>query len=104
MSIVTNENEEAVIAILKFVHPNYAEDFENSNLYFNNFQRFHEIEHNEIEHNEIGDNLEGVISNRLGNKYTPNDEVDLYIRNSEDPNSKIHKVNVKEVTLKILQI
>lgn len=41
MSIVTNENEEAVIAILKFVHPNYAEDFENDNLYFNNLQRFH---------------------------------------------------------------
>ena len=24
----------------------------------------------------------------------------MYIRNLEDPNSKIHKVNVKEVTLK----
>ena len=95
MSIVKNENEEAVIAILKFVHPNYAEDFENDNLYFNNLQRFHEIEHD-----EIGDKLEGVISNKLGNKYAPNDEVEMYIRNLEVPNSKIHKVNVKEVTLK----
>ncbi|MGS0668303.1 hypothetical protein ACU40O_13190 [Staphylococcus arlettae] len=95
MSIITRENEETVIAILKFVHPNYAEDFENSKLYFNDLQRFHKIEHN-----EIGDNLEGVISNKLGNKYKPNDEVEMYIRNLEVPNSKIHKVNVKEVTLK----
>lgn len=95
MSIVTSENEEAVIAILKFVHPNHAEDFEKSKLYFNDLQRFHEIEHS-----EIGDNLEGVISNKLGNKYEPNDEVEMYIRNLEVPNSKIHKINVKEVTLK----
>lgn len=95
MSIITRDNEETVIAILKFVHPNYAEDFENSKLYFNDLQRFHKIEHN-----EIGDNLEGVISSKLGNKYKPNDEVEMYIRNLEVPNSKIHKVTVKEVTLK----
>ncbi|MEB7824808.1 hypothetical protein [Staphylococcus chromogenes] len=95
MSLVTRENEEAVIGILKFVHPNFAEDFEKSQLFFNNLQRFHEIEHH-----EIGDNLEGVISNKLGNKYDPNDEVEVYVRNLEVPNAKIHKVNVKEVTLK----
>lgn len=95
MSVKTDENKEMVIGILKFVYPEYGHDFENSNLFFNNLQRFHSIEHK-----EIGDRLEGVISNRLGNKYDAEDDVEMYIRRLDDPNSKIHKFNVKEVVLK----
>lgn len=36
----------------------------------------------------------------MENKYKPNDEVEMYIRNLETPKSKIRKVNVKGVTLK----
>lgn len=95
VQLLTKYHEDTVIGILKFVSPEYSADFEESNLFFNNLQNFHSIEHK-----EVGDPLEGVISNTFGNKDDTEDKVEMYMRRLDSPNSKIQKISVKEVTLK----
>ena len=93
--IITEDNKDIVIGILKFVYPQYSQDFEEGNLYFNDLVNFHKIEHD-----HIGDKLEGVISSKLGDKNNSTDEIEMTFRNLENKNAKIHKINVKEVVIK----
>lgn len=93
--IITEENKDMVIGILKFVYPQYSQDFEEGNLFFNNLRNFRKIEHD-----HIGDKLEGVISSKMGDKNNATDEVEMTIKNLEDKNAKIYRFNVKEVVIK----
>lgn len=95
LKIITEENKDMVIGILKFVYPQYSQDFEEGNLFFNNLRNF-----SKIEHNHIGDKLEGFISNKMGDKNNSTDDFEMTFRNLENKNAKIHKVNVKEVVIK----
>ncbi|WP_323705923.1 hypothetical protein P3U41_05845 [Mammaliicoccus sciuri] len=56
-----------IVGLIKFISPEYSDDFENDKLYFNTLQTYHGIEHE-----EIGDNLEGVISKKYGDENVQN--------------------------------
>lgn len=89
------ENKDKIIGILKFISPKYSKDFENDYLYFNSFKTFQKIEHE-----DIGDELEGIISDKWGDRNSSDDSIEMYFKRLDDPHAKINKVKVKEVIFK----
>lgn len=82
-----------LVGLIKFISPEFSNDFENDNLFFNDLATFHQIEHE-----QIGDNLEGVISNKLGDEKIRNG---LTIYYQVEGNSKVNSVQIDTATIKI---
>lgn len=84
--------KDILIGLIKFISPEYSNDFENDKLYFNDLSTFHKIEHD-----QIGDNLEGVISNKFGDEKVRNG-LTMYYQIEGD--SKVNSVQIDAATIK----
>ncbi|UXU70168.1 hypothetical protein [Mammaliicoccus sciuri] len=82
-----------LVGLIKFISPEYSNDFENNKLFFNDLPTFHRIEHE-----QIGDKLEGVISKKIGDEKIKNG-VTMYYQVEDEP--KVNSVQIDSTTIKI---